>query len=117
MFGVMSRHLAALVNEGNSFVNATQLYKLLVNNPLKNSFFHLYKPQCDLVDWSVPVSVEKLSLWNHYLVQYKDGKCVASVHSRRGKEKELEPLKEFADIFFGRDVKKEGEFLHQKFVQ
>ena len=45
MFGVLTMHLARLINYGHLFDGVEELYNVLVEFPLQHSFFHLFRPK------------------------------------------------------------------------
>ena len=82
MFGVLTMHLARLVNHGHSFESAEDLYHLLSSFPLMHSFFHLFRPKRKVIP--MPVPRDMLSAF--HLVQYDRTTKVASArfHSQHG---------------------------------
>ena len=47
----MTMLLSRLVNHGQSFKNARELFNLLASFPLQRSSFHLFQPQRDILTW------------------------------------------------------------------
>ena len=84
MFGVLTMHLARLVNHGHSFEGAEDIFNLLRLHPLQHSFFHLFDPKRDIVRWPQPKPNTQLSKF--HLVQYdRDSKkAFGKYHSKYG---------------------------------
>ena len=96
MFGVLTRHLHRLVDGGASFKNATELYNLVAEHPLKHSEFHLFLPQRSLINWKVDAKlVEKLG--SYYFLEYntKTGNTIGKIHSRHSMGTQLTQLNTF----------------------
>ena len=83
MFGVLTRHLARLVNHGHSFETAEDLFNLLSEFPLRHTYFHLFKPERNRLPIPKPDSAE---LSNFYLVEYDRDKGIVTgkYHSQIG---------------------------------
>ena len=92
MFGVLTMHLARLVNYGHSYEQAEDLFNLLSTYPLQHSFFHLFKPKRGKLPFPTPTSKE---LSNFYIVEYDNDKGVAvgRYHSKVGKDIHFEAHK------------------------
>ena len=82
MFGVLTMHLARLVNHGHSYESASDVYKLLERFPLQHTFVHLMKPQQNTLPFPTPS--DKASLSNFHLIKYnrKDRVAVGRYHSQ-----------------------------------
>ena len=96
-FGVLGRHLRALVDMGYSFTNAQELYQLLVDFPLQHSHYHLFLPDRNMINWYVPSPVRSIGLPNAYLLLYDkaSGKITAKIHSRHSEGKMYDALDEY----------------------
>jgi hypothetical protein len=103
MFGILGQHLSRLVDQGESFNSAEELWGLLDRFPLKYSFFHLFKPQRTKAFYFDPndAGIKNLKLRSSfYLIKCDDdGKVWGFCHSRHGKGVRLDmlevPHKEF----------------------
>lgn len=75
MFGVLTMHLARLVNHGHSFEGAKDFFNILSNFPLQHSFFHLFQPQRNCI--CLPELMTGMSLSNFHFTHYdRDNKIV-----------------------------------------
>lgn len=96
MFGILGQHLSRLVDQGESFNSAEELWGLLDQNPLKYSFFHLFQPQRNKVSYFDPedTGIKNLKLRSlFYLITCDDdGKVWGFCHSRHGKGLRMEML-------------------------
>ena len=90
MFGVLTMHLARLVNYGHSFEGAEDIYNLLKRFPLQHSEFHLFKPNRKLLIWPAPA--KNCQLKQFYLVEYERDNQIASgkYHSGHGTKVEFD---------------------------
>jgi len=84
MFGVLTMHLARLVNHGHSFEGAEDIFNLLCEHPLQHSFFHWFAPQRDIIRWPQPKPNSVLSKF--HLVEYNSVSktATAKYHSKYG---------------------------------
>jgi len=84
MFGVLTMHLARLVNHGYSYEGTEDLFYLLCDHPLQHSFFHWFEPKRDIIRWPQPKPASALSKF--HLIQYNpDSKtATAKFHSKYG---------------------------------
>ena len=112
MFGILGQHLSRLVDQGESFNSAEELWGLLDRNPLKYSFFHLFQPQRSKVSYfdAEDTGIKSLKLRSlFYLITCDDdGKVWGFCHSRHGKGLRLEMLESSADAWLGSDSCKTG---------
>ena len=84
MFGILTMHLARLVNYGHSYQGAEEIYRLLRRFPLQYSEFHLFSPQRNLLIWPKPK--QNTTLKQFYLVEYdrESQEASAKYHSGHG---------------------------------
>ena len=86
MFGVLTRHLCRIVDGGKTFRTASELFDILVKDPLNHTEVHLFQPKRNLVKWNFlpKKTAEKMSFSNYYLLEHKENKTTAKSHSRHG---------------------------------
>lgn len=75
MFGILTMHLARLINYGHSFDGAEDIYNLLVLFPLQYSEFHYFDPKRNLLTWPEASAAAKLA--SYYIVNYKREERIA----------------------------------------
>ena len=92
LFGILTQHINRLIDEKHSFDSAETLYKILTDNPIEHTEFHLLNLNRKLTDdWKVPKFVEKYQLGRSYyfMLRTSDDKAKVFCHSRHGKGKVL----------------------------
>ena len=96
LFGILTQHINRLIDEGHFFNSAETLYKLLIDNPIEHTEFHLLNLDRKLTDdWKVPKFVKKYQLGRSYyfMLRTSDSKAKVFCHSRHGKGKVLSFVK------------------------
>ena len=91
MFGVLTMHLTRLVNHGNSYSGAEDIFHLLCKNPLNHSFFHLFQPQRNKIPFPSPPN-NSAGLSNFHFIEFDrdTGAAAGKYHSNIGTEVLLE---------------------------
>lgn len=102
MFGILGQHLSRLVDQGESFNSAEELWGILDRFPLKYSFFHLFKPQRSKAFYLNPrdTAIKNLKLRSSFYLMTcdDDGKVWGFCHSRHGTGVRLEMLEERSNL-------------------
>ena len=90
MFGVLTMHLARLVNYGHSYETAEDIFDLLLRYPLNHTYVHLYKPKRKYLPYPKPRNAAA-GLSNFHLIEYDNEKGTAAgkFHSHIGTETKL----------------------------
>jgi len=82
MFGVLTMHLIRLVNYGNSYEGAEDIYDLLVRFPLQHTIFHLFNPKRKLLIFPKPKANNQLGRF--YLLEFDGDAQEASAKYHSG---------------------------------
>ena len=91
MFGVLTMHLARLVNYGHSYEDAADIFNLLSEYPLSHTYTHLYEPKRKYLPFPKPKNANA-GLSNFYFFQFDNekGTAVGKYHSKDGTETKLQ---------------------------
>ena len=93
LFGILTQHLNDLVDQGESFETAEELYNLLKKDPLQHTEFHLLNIDREKADkeWVIPKFIEKFKLGRSYylLKRVSNSEAKAFCHSRHGEGKTI----------------------------